>query len=366
MPSNRRQLPSTRHSAFAFRIPHFLLISALLTGSVFALTLKAPEPPPTESANKQAVGPGTDPAPLIAKLSDSDWRVRDQATRSLIAIGAPARTALRTALGSADAEVRWRAFRALSQIEIGLDLVAADPARSLYLSAAQARLQKGGLASARIFYEEVVERFPDTRWAAAARERLAGSQPEAKRPAPPKLSDEAMGKLVARLGAAAWAERQEASCRLAELGAAARAALEAGGKSADPEVAWRARRLLDRLPQEGAPAIAPTQVPRGRLRVEAPGQPGGEEPGSAAEADLERQVRLLSSEESATASGAREVLLSFGRRALLPLIRGLDSCSEVGGVEIVDLLQRITGQKLGFDPDRWRAWWRTARNQGKE
>lgn len=86
---------------------------------------------------------------------------------------------------------------------------------------------------------------------------------EAAEPAKPKLSIE---QWIQRLGAERPAQRKAAEDALAEFGAAARSALEAAAEDhEDPEVRWRARRLLRNL---DAPAE------RGRLRRVAPDRAG--------------------------------------------------------------------------------------------
>ena len=64
--------------------------------------------------------PGTttdDIASLVRQLGDADFRVREEATRRLRAVGKPAMPALREALGSDDPEVCSRADSLLRQIE---------------------------------------------------------------------------------------------------------------------------------------------------------------------------------------------------------------------------------------------------------
>lgn len=345
----------------AFHVPTFALVLVLLPSAARAVSL---EPDKTRTLEAEGALPGPpkgDPAPLIPKLGDAGWQVREKAMRDLIEIGPPARNPLRIALGSPDPEVRWRAQYALAQIDVGFDLVTTDPGRRLYASAAETRAKKAGEGASRLLYQEVIEKFPDTRWAAAARERLAGAPARPKPPEPPKLTEEALARLVAKLGSAAWSERQDASVRLAALGAAVRPTLEAATKSPDAEIAWRARKLLSRLPQDDAPKAADDKLPKIRLEVGEP-NPDPEHPKAAA-ANLDNLVKTLASDEPTEVSGAREVLQNLGPAAIEPLLRALDAANEVTGVEIMDLLQKITRQPLGFDAERWRAWWKARRQK---
>jgi hypothetical protein len=347
----------------AFRVPSFALVLVLLPSAARAVSLEADKARTLEAEGAMPAPPKGDPAPLIPKLGDAGWQVREKAMRDLIEIGPNARNPLRVALTSSDPEVRWRAQYALSQIDIGFDLVTTDPGRRLYASAAESRAKKGGEAAARLLYQEVAEKFPDTRWAAAARERLGGARPEARPPETPKAGEAAIAGLIAKLGSAAWAERQGASVRLAALGVAARQPLEGAAKSPDSEVAWRARRLLDRLPQDEAVAPRPADQknPRVRIEIAEPDQ-DPEHPGASA-ANLDRLVKTLASDEPTEVAGAREVLQNLGPSVIGPLVRALDAANEVTGVEIMDILQKITRQGLGFDPERWRAWWKARRQK---
>jgi hypothetical protein len=300
-----------------------------------------------------------DIAGLVAKLGADDWRVRDRAMRDLVAVGDPARKALQNALAHPDAEVRWRASYALARIDVDFRPLEVDPARELYRSAAEARAQADGLGAARRLYGEVIERFPDTRWAGAARERLATLEDP---PAPPPAAEEeAIARLVAQLGAQDWAERQDASRRLAALGAAARPALEAAAGSPDPEIGWRVRRLLERLEPRGP--VAEPDLPElhivaepMRLRRIDSALRRFDPPIAATTHD--GLVSALGSEDVRQVGLARRLLQQIGPDAVGALVRGLDDAPEVATVEIMDILRRITRQKLGFRPEAWRAWWR--------
>ncbi len=362
MTRTRRPIPYVPIPRSAFRLPIFALLLAVLPPAARAVSLEADKAHTMQAEGTMPGPPKGDPAPLIPKLGDAGWQVREKAMRDLIEIGPPARNALRLALGNPDPEVRWRAQYALSQIDVGFDLVTTDPGRRLYASAAEARTKKGGEAAARLLYQDVVEKFPETRWGAAARERLGGPAPAAKPVEPPKATASQLAQLAARLASTNWSERQEASCRLAALGASARRTLEAAAKSPDTEVAWRARKLLDRLPQDDVPApkVPDDKAPKVRIEVVEPGH-DPEHPRASA-ANLDSLVKALASEEPTEVAGAREVLQNLGSSALEPLIRALDGSNEVTGVEIMDLLQKITRQNLGYNPERWRAWWK-ARQQ---
>ncbi|MBI3269259.1 MAG: PQQ-like beta-propeller repeat protein [Planctomycetes bacterium] len=56
-----------------------------------------------------------------------------------------------------------------------------------------------------------------------------------------------LGECVAKLGSRRWSERQAATERLTGMGSAAVAALEAARADEDPEIAWRAARILERI-----------------------------------------------------------------------------------------------------------------------
>ena len=310
----------------------------------------------------QAARPA-DLAALTAKLGRADWRVREQAMHALIAMGEAARGALRAAARSTDAEVRWRAGYALSRLGGGLALPKADRARALYASAADARAQDGAQDVARLLYREAAKRFPATRWAAAARERLAELDPEREPGKAKEPEDKVIARLVAQLGSPRWAERQEASWRLAQLGAAATPALERAAGGGDGEAAWRAKRLLERT---AAARVTRTRASGGlSVRLGMMAHLLGESAPSARPTDMDDLVRTLASDDPAEVAHAREVLLNLGPDAVDALMRGLDGRSEVAGVEIMDLLRRATGKKLGFSAARWRAWWR-ALHEGRE
>ncbi len=302
-----------------------------------------------------------EPSPLIAQLGDGNWQVREEATRKLIAMGGAAREPLRQAARSGDAEVRWRASYALSRIDGAFAEPEPDRARTLYASAARARQQRGSEAAARLMYQAVIRRHPGTRWAEAARERLGGLGPEAE----PERRPGAVEHLVERLGSAQWAERQRASWQLAALGAAAKPALERAAAGPDAEVAWRAKRLLERLAlaEQGARSRAAARSHVVRLGMLA--RLFGDEIPPNRPTDLDSLVRALASDEPGEVAHARELLLNLGADAVPALVRGLEGAGEVHAVEIIDLLGKATGERLGFEPKRWLAWWRQLRKQGK-
>lgn len=351
------------------RLMHASLAVLAVSAAAFAKPV-APELPDAGLPPNAALDPSKGPAAiaadvprLIAQLAAPDWQLRDAATRALIALGNPARQALRKAAKSHDPEVRWRARYALSRLHDALALPPPNLARALYRSAALARTRKDGLETARRLYKEVAERFPKTKWAAAARERLArlDRKPAATKAAAPLAPQ--LERLVGQLASPNWRSRQEASHRLARLGKAARAALERAAKSADRELAWRARSLLKRL--EAKPSAAERSPRRGPvLRLEFGGMRRAIRPG--ASADLDRLADTLASPDRDRVEAARDLLLNSGDAAVGPLIRALDRCNEVTSVEIADLLRQITGEKLGFDPERWKAWRRAQRSQRKD
>jgi len=317
-----------------------------------------------EREEKSLAAKPVDAAPLVSKLGHEHWRVREAAMRGLIRMGGAARDALRAARRSGDAEVRWRAAYALSQIERPFAPAERDDARLLYASAVQAHAQTRGADAARLLYAEVVKRYPTTRWAAAARERLArlGSDgrpgPKARAPEP-----DAAG-LVDQLGSPDWAVRQRASWRLAALGEGARPALERGAKAPDPEVAWRARRLLERLAAARGGHGLGRAARRPSVRLSMLARLFGEDGPPSRPSDLGALVEALASSDAGEVAHAREVLLNLGPDAVAALVGGLDACGEVAAVEVMDLLGRITKEGLGFDRTRWQAWWRAVRKAG--
>ena len=348
----------------------------LLAGVLAALVLGSRGAPalPVDSAPKQVAGtePGK-PAPkpeevraLMAKLGDADWQVRDKAMQDLIALRGAARDALRAALASPDPEVRWRAGYVISLLDVDLAFPATNPARTLYAQAAQASARQGGEAEARTLYAKVVQEYPDTPWAEAARERLAALGP-AKPAADEKAPDgAAIARLVSQLGSAEWSKRQEASSRLAALGAAARPALEAAAAGPDPETAWRARRLLERLAAtQPPPDPQPAPAADPRIEVTLIGEAARPRllPGYTSDFDL--LIAALAANDGPQTARAREVLLNLGQDAVAPLVRALAACDEPTGVEIMDLLSQITKARLGFTPSRWQAWWRERQERGK-
>jgi hypothetical protein len=293
---------------------------------------------------------------LIEQLGHSDWEVREQATEALIAAGNAARQALRQAAASRDTEVRWRAKYALSRLHDSLSLPPRNLARALYRSAALARAREDSQDAARHLYREVVERFPDTRWAAAARQRLAQLEEPPGAGKPPEPAEAEVQRLLAQLAAPDWRERQRASHRLALLGEAARPALEDAARGADPELAWRAKRLLDRLAKTGQQRPPAHGLSRPRVIIRSGGNLQ-RAVNAGPFADLDRLVDTLGSAQSDQVEAGRELLLNIGEDATAALIRGLDRADEVAQVEIIDLLQRITGEELGYSPERWKAWW---------
>ena len=344
----------------------------LLAGVLAALVLGPRAAPalPVESTPKQVAGaepvakPGEVRA-LVARLGDAGWQVRDKAMQDLIALRGAARDALRAALASQDPEVRWRAGYVISLLDVDLAFPPTNPARTLYTQAAEARARQDGEAEARTLYARGGKEPPDTPWAEAARERLAALGPA--EPPDKKAPDEAaVARLASQLGSAEWPKRQEASSRLAALGAAARPALEAAAAGPDPEAAWRARRLLERLAATQSPSEPkPGPRPEPRLAVTILGEAPRPRllPGYTTDFDL--LIRALATNDGPQTVRAREVLLNLGQDAVPPLVRALAACDEPTGVEIMDLLSQITKARLGFTPSRWQAWWRERQERGK-
>lgn len=66
---------------------------------------------------------------------------------------------------------------------------------------------------------------------------------------PPEQKGKQLAGWVRQLGAAAYADREEASRRLSDAGGTARPLLEEAMQSSDPEVRMRARELLENLPE---------------------------------------------------------------------------------------------------------------------
>ncbi|HEY7311953.1 MAG TPA: hypothetical protein VH643_21495 [Gemmataceae bacterium] len=93
-----------------------LLLPAALLSFVLAESAFAAPPTPEKSAPVPAVA-ALDA--IIAKLGDTDFRKRDDATRRLEAEGLKALPALKKALGHPDAEVRRRVYDLIPRIEIG-------------------------------------------------------------------------------------------------------------------------------------------------------------------------------------------------------------------------------------------------------
>jgi len=323
--------------------------------AAFAVTL-----PPTAGAERSA-GHGAAVKPpepeALPGLVSEDALEREEATRALLAAGPAARSLLRKALESPDPEVRWRAAYALAAIEEVLDRPGRDPARALFAEAVGAEPTK-----ATTLFRQVIERFPGTRWSAAAKERLA-ERPRGQEPRREEKAD--AESLVAKLSSPRWAERQAATIRLAEMGEAARPALEKAAESLDPAVAWQAKRLLERLGSSSRRPAPQARRPRSpNVIVELFGENPQRPPvGISA---LDGLVARLSGDDPWQVARARLAIEAIGLEATDALIRGLETADEVAAVEIMDLLQRITGRRLGFRKARWLAWWQEQQERGSE
>jgi hypothetical protein len=341
-------------------------LAALLASVASALPLDGTQSRLEEKREKRPPPGPEETAAMAARLGDLDWRAREQAMRGLIAAGPAARQALQAALRSPDAEVRWRADYALSALNPDTELPAEDPARAAYASAAQAR-GANKVEDAMRLYGEVIARFPRTRWAVAAQERRDALREGARAADRPPPKEKELTPLIGQLGAGSWEQRQEASRRLAALGEAAEAALEEAKRSPDPEIAWRARSLLERIDaRRPKPKARRAAKSNRRLLVELLGEPPQPKARVGEGAGLAALVRTLSSDAAAQVAHAREILLNLGDDALDPLMCALQNCDEVAGVEIMDLLQRITREDLGFSRERWSAWWRAVQERGKD
>jgi len=336
-----------------------VLVALALPLAAFAVTL----PPTTDAVRSAGHGAAVErPDPkelpaLIESLSSDSAVEREEATRALVAAGPVARPLLRKALESPDPEVRWRAAYALAAIEEVVDRPDRDPARALFAEAVSVEKDK-----AKALFRQVIERFPGTRWAAAAKERLA-ERPRGQEPRREEKAD--AESLVAKLSSPRWAERQAATIRLAEMGEAARPALEKAAGSLDPAVAWQAKRLLERLGSSSRRPAPQARRPRSpNAIVELFGENPQRPPvGISA---LEGLVARLSDDDPWQVARARLAIEAIGLEATDALIRALETADEVTAVEIMDLLRRVTGCRLGFRRARWLTWWREQQERGGE
>jgi len=343
----------------AFRV---VLVALALPLAAFAVTL----PPTTDAVRSAGHGAAVErPDPkelpaLIESLSSDSAVEREEATRALVAAGPVARPLLRKALESPAPEVRWRAAYALAAIEEVVDRPDRDPARALFAEAVSVEKDK-----AKALFRQVIERFPGTRWAAAARERIneLANLPARKEPRGEQEAD--AESLVAKLSSPRWAERQAATIRLAEMGEAARSALEKAAGSLDPAVAWQAKRLLERLGSSSRRPAPQARRPRSpNVIVELFGENPQRPPvGISA---LEGLVARLSDDDPWQVARARLAIEAIGLEATDALIRALETADEVTAVEIMDLLRRVTGCRLGFRKARWLTWWREQQERGGE
>jgi hypothetical protein len=100
-------------------------IAALVVASLPSVSFSASGPAQLtaarQSSDQQSTSDSQQIALLVQELGDRSFRVRERATRALIATGVPAKTPLLKALESPDAEVRYRARLILSDV-LELDL----------------------------------------------------------------------------------------------------------------------------------------------------------------------------------------------------------------------------------------------------
>lgn len=90
---------------------------SILFSVLILFTLLAPVSFPQEVRKEKDTPDKERIEQLIRDLASEDFRVREKATEELEKIGAPAEQALKEALKSDDAEVRWRAGEILKKIE---------------------------------------------------------------------------------------------------------------------------------------------------------------------------------------------------------------------------------------------------------
>jgi hypothetical protein len=111
-----------------------------------------PAPPVGPGDRRPAARAAQEAAKLVRQLADDEYEVRDRAARRLVALGGPARPALREALRDKDVDVRLRAAVILAQIRatpavLLEELRDADPAVRRQAAAALAELgDKGKVA----------------------------------------------------------------------------------------------------------------------------------------------------------------------------------------------------------------------------
>jgi HEAT repeat protein len=139
-------------------------IASLLLLGTSVLTAATDSPPPET--------PQARVARLIEKLGDARFRVREAATKELIAIGRPALPALRKALSSADPDIRLRARMILGKIKNSVpglieDLGNKDAAIRREAAVQLGRLGTAGKEAAAALVKALKDADPSVREAAA-------------------------------------------------------------------------------------------------------------------------------------------------------------------------------------------------------
>lgn len=282
---------------------------------------------------------------LILKLGSTEWHERESATARLARLGSKAVPHLRRLLSSPDLELRHRAMLILESIRQGRlsdDDFRAREAFKKCIEFAKNNPDKRNEIKSRFL--EISRKYPGTKWAEAALER-------AKSPAPTPVQkpEPDLGKLLSLLGDPDWRKRKEATESLIRAGEGALPKLSDFHPS-DPEVAWRVdhiRRVL-RTPPLPSPI---TEF--GGFRLEAPRFT------SITSTYIDTLVSGLKEPGTDDYRNARRQLLQLGKHSIPFLIRSLESDDELFKIEVMDLLREITGENLGFDPERWKRWYRS-------
>ena len=180
---------------------------------------------------------------FIRQLGDDDFNKREEAGKKLAEIGLPALRPLRDALAKdADPEVRHRARRLLNSISVpdlinrfADDLARADPEQQELAKATLATLSGPDLEALR--QRVAAEKDPKHRQRALATVEIV-------RPANVEV-------LIRQLGDNDFALREEATVALKAVGKPALNGLrQAVVDGLDPEIVFRARRLLKAIPEK--------------------------------------------------------------------------------------------------------------------
>jgi HEAT repeat protein len=203
-----------------------LALAILLIVSLSALSAAPPPDPDRPSVDR-----------LIRQLGDETFNKREEAAKRLGEIGLPALQPLRTAATKdVDPEIRHRALRLVNSFNIQMlilrfaeDLQRGDPDQRELVTTTLATLSGTNLESLR----QAVALCND-----AERRRRAEATIEAVRPARVEM-------LIRQLGDDGFANREDAQNALIGIGKPALPGLrQAVADGMDPEIVWRARRLL--------------------------------------------------------------------------------------------------------------------------